>query len=60
MLHRSRFIYYKHTIMAHKSKNFEKVAKKQRGEFKKVHEKTEYQRERDGFHKKRKHQRDVA
>lgn len=46
--------------MANKKKGFEKVAKKQRGEFKKVHEKTEYQRERDAVHKKRKHQRDAA
>ena len=47
--------------MAHKTKSFEKVAKKQRGEFKKSsHEKTEYQRERDNVQKKRKHQRNVA
>lgn len=47
--------------MAHKSKSFEKVAKKQRGEFKKSnHEQTEYQRERDSLKKKRKHQRDAA
>lgn len=46
--------------MAHKSKSFEKVAKKQRGEFKKFHEKTEYQRERDNVQKKRKHQRPAA
>lgn len=46
--------------MAHKSKSFEKVAKKQRGEFKKFHEKTEYQRERDNVQKKRKHQRAAA
>ncbi len=46
--------------MAHKTKQFEKVAKKQRGEFKKSHEQTEYQRERDSLKKKRKHQCAVA
>ena len=44
-----------------KSKTYEKVARKQRGEFKKSnHEPTEYQRERDNVKKKRKHQRDAA
>ena len=47
--------------MAHKSKSFEKVAKKQRREFKKSnHEQTEYQRERDAAKKKRKHQNIAA
>ncbi len=46
--------------MAHKSKNFEKVAKKQRGAFKKNHEQTDYQRERDNVKKKRKHEREVV
>ena len=47
--------------MSHKSKSFEKVAKKQRGAFKKSsHEQTEYQRERDNVRKKRKHQREAA
>ena len=46
--------------MANKTKGFEKVAKKQRGVFKKSnHEQTEYQRERDSM-KKRKHRNIVA
>ena len=47
--------------MTHKTKGFEKVAKKQRGAFKKSnHEQTEYQRERDSMKKKRKHQNIAA
>lgn len=46
--------------MAHRSKKIEKVAKKQPGMFKKNHEQTEYQRERDNVKKKRKHERDVV
>lgn len=46
--------------MAHKSKTFEKVAKKQRGAFKKNHAQTEYQLERANVKKKRKHERETA
>ena len=40
--------------MANKEKKFAKNDKKKKGDFKKGHEKTEYQRERDAVRKKRK------